>query len=59
MKNNKFFRVFIFLVACIIATVWDIFFYIVTHLYMACKAIDTWGDRKLEEFNSWYDSSRE
>lgn len=59
MIYKKILRGFLFVIACIIAAVWDIFFYAVTHLYMACKAIDAWGDRKSEEFKSWYDSSRE
>jgi hypothetical protein len=59
MKNDKIFMFFVLVIAGMIAAVWDILFYIVTHVYMICKIIDAWGDRKLEEFGSWYDSSRE
>ena len=59
MKYNKFFRVFLLIIAGMIAGVWDILFYIVTHVYMICKVIDAWGERKLEEFGGWYDSPRE
>lgn len=59
MKTKKILAYFLFGLSVIMAIVWDVFFFVLTHFYQLCKKIDSWGDRKLEEFQRWYDDLRE
>ena len=54
MKYNKILRFLLLLIVCIIAAVWDIFFYIVSKVYVVCKFINARGEVKLEKFYDWY-----
>jgi len=54
MIYKKILRFLLLLIVCIIATVWDVFFYTIDKVHLICKAVNTWGEVNLEKFYDWY-----